>query len=56
MDIAINNVAVILVVAEGPVVMVGEVVDLVVLLLLLMVVSKILNILSSSWEGTGSKW
>ena len=53
MDIAVDNVAVILVVAEGLDVVVGEVVDLVVLLLL--AVGEVLNKFSSSWEGAGPK-
>lgn len=53
MDVAVDNVAVILVVAEGLDVVVGEVVDLVVLLLL--AVGEVLNKFSSSWKGAGPK-
>lgn len=53
MDVAVDNVAVILVMAEGLDVVVGEVVDLVVLLLL--AVGEVLNKFSSSWEGAGPK-
>lgn len=55
MDVAVDNVAVILVMAEGLDVVVGEVVDLVVLLLLLLAVGEVLNKFSSSWEGAGPK-